>query len=208
MNFFGHAVVAAWSDNRGEHLLGSMLPDFEAMVRVSLVEVHDPCIQQGIDLHHQTDQAFHRAPAFVALCARALSEMTELGVRRGTARAVAHVGTELFLDGWLAREGAHIDAYLGALEVETRDRLEWEDDGEAFRRLRTRLSTWGAPSDYSEPEFVLARLADSLRSRPALALLHEESLQIAGFLSSMQQLVERAAAELLQQIRDGLGFES
>jgi len=208
LNFFGHAVVAAWADNRAEHLLGSMLPDFEAMVRVALIAVRDRDIQRGIDLHHQTDRAFHRAPSFVAVCTQALAEMTELGVRRGTARAVSHIGTEMFLDGWLAQKSAHINAYVSALELDIGGRLEWEDEGEAFRHLRERLATWGAPRHYAEPGFVLARLADSLRRRPALALGHEESLRVAGFLPSMKQRVERSAPELLQQVRNGLSVES
>ena len=51
MNFFGHAVIAAVADPDERHLLGSMIPDFEAMVRVPLVAVRDPRVQRGIDLH-------------------------------------------------------------------------------------------------------------------------------------------------------------
>jgi hypothetical protein len=98
LNFFGHAVVAGWQDIRASHLLGSMLPDFETMIRVPLIEVRNPDIRRGIELHHRTDDAFHRAPAFLALCAHALGELTEAGVRRGTARAVGHIGSEMFLD--------------------------------------------------------------------------------------------------------------
>ena len=206
MNFFGHAVVAAWTDAHAEHLLGSMLPDFEAMVRVPMVEVRDPDIQRGIDLHHRTDQAFHRSTAFVALCARALSQMLELGVRRGTSRAVAHIGTELFLDGWLVREPRHVDMYLSALQIDARNRVAWQDEGAAFERLQARLCAWGAPRGYQEPEFVLARLTDSLGRRPALALRDDESARVATFLPSLQRMVERSAPELLTQIRSGLGF--
>jgi len=208
LNFFGHAVVAAWTDDHAEHLLGSMLPDFEAMVRVPLLQVRDPDIQRGIDLHHKTDQAFHRTPTFIALCGRALVHMVRLGVRRGTSRAVAHVGTELFLDGWLAQERRYVDAYLAALEIDVRGRVEWTDRGAAFRGLQMRLSRWGAPKDYEEPEFVLARLADSLTRRPALALREEESPHVASFLPSLKHMVADGAPELLREIRDGLGFGS
>ena len=207
MNFFGHAVVAGWADNRAGHLLGSMLPDFEAMVRVSLVEVRDPDIQRGIDLHHRTDEAFHRAPIFVELCARALSELMSAGVRRGTARAVGHIGSEMFLDGWLAREQNHVDDYLAALEAEVAGCLEWEDDGCAFSKLRARLMMWGAPHDYAEPSFVLARLADALQRRPALKVLDDESAQVQGFLPRLQRMVESHAPELLTELQETLGLK-
>ena len=207
MNFFGHAVVAGWVDNQAGHLLGSMLPDFETMMRVPLIEVRDPCVQRGIDLHHRTDEAFHRAPSFLAFCAQALRELTDAGVRRGTARAVGHIASEMFLDGWLARDQTHIDDYLAALDLEADDLLGWEDDGRAFSKLHTRLTLWGAPRDYAEPPFVLARVSDALRHRPALAVAQEQSAQVAEFLPSLQQTVEHAAPELLNGLRDALGLE-
>ena len=206
MNFFGHAVVASWQDGRARHLLGSMLPDFETMVRVAVTEVRDADIQRGIDLHHRTDEAFHRSPTFLAFCGHAIDELTGAGVRRGTARAVGHIGSEMFLDGWLAREQAHIDAYLAALELEVEGLLGWQDDGHAFSKLHARLTLWGAPRDYAEPSFVLARLSDALRRRPALALLEDQSAQVAEFLPSLQVMVEHDAPELLNELRDTLGL--
>jgi len=184
-----------------------MLPDFESMVRVPLIEVHDPHIQRGIDLHHRTDQAFHRAPAFLAFCRHALGELTDVGVRRGTARAVGHIASEMFLDGWLVREQTHVDDYLAALELEVDGLLGWQDDGRAFSKLHSRLALWGAPRDYAEPAFVLARVSDALRNRPALAMLEEESALVAESLPSLQQMVVRNAAELLHELQDALGSE-
>jgi acyl carrier protein phosphodiesterase len=206
LNFFGHAVVAGWADPQAGHRLGSMLPDFEAMVRVPLLEVRDPDIQRGIDLHHRTDEAFHRAPVFLSLCARALDKLSRAGVRRGTARAVGHIGSEMFLDGWLAREQDYVDDYLTALEVDVDDRLRWQDDGLAFSKLHTRLTTWGAPRDYAEPAFVSARLTDAIRHRPALAVLEDESAQVETFLPHLQRMVERQAAELLTELQGTLGL--
>jgi hypothetical protein len=206
LNFFGHAVVAAWADNRAGHLLGSMLPDFEAMVRIPLIGVRDADMQRGIDLHHQTDEAFHHTPTFLAFCAHALDELTRAGVRRGTARAVGHIGSEMFLDGWLALEQDHVDDYLSALEVDVDGCLQWQDDGLAFSKLRDRLTLWGPPRDYSEPTFVFARLQDALKRRPALAVFDDQSARVAEFLPSLQQIVERDAPELLTELRDALGL--
>ena len=206
MNFFGHAVVASWADRRAGHLLGSMLPDFEAMVGVPLSMVHDADIRRGIELHHRTDDAFHQAPAFLASCAHALTALTGAGVRRGTARAVGHIGTEMLLDGWLAREERHIEGYLEAIELETAALVEWSDQGKAFSKLQTRLAVWGAPRDYAEPDFVLGRLRDAIRHRPALALLDDQSEQVAQYLPSLQRLVEQRAPEMLKDLQDALGF--
>jgi len=182
-----------------------MLPDFATMVRVPLLEVRDPLIRRGIDLHHQTDHAFHRALAFRALCTYALTELTRSGVRRGTARAVGHIGSEMFLDGWLSGEQTHIDGYLTALDDELVGHLHWQDEGLAFSKLHERLLLWGAPHDYAKPPFVLARLTDTLRHRPALALVDEEREQVSDFLPSFQRMVERDAPQLLLQLRDALG---
>lgn len=206
MNFFGHAVVAAWSDKHAGHLLGSMLPDFEAMAGVPLSAVHDEDMQRGIDAHHQTDEVFHRSRSFLGLCARALRELSDAGVRRGTARAVAHIGTEMFLDGLLTREPDHVDSYLDAIRLEHNGALEWQDRGRAFSKLQARLAVWGAPRDYREPEFVLARLHDALRRRPALSIVDEESARVAGYLPALRQNVESEAPELLLEVRKGLGL--
>lgn len=193
-------------DPRAGHVLGSMLPDFEAMVGVPLLEVRDADIQRGIDLHHRTDDAFHRAPTFLALCARALDGLTQAGVRRGTARAVGHIGTEMFLDGWLVQRQEQLDAYLSALELEAQTLLEWQDAGRAYAKLQARLSRWGAPLDYSEPSFVMGRLRDALRQRPALEVLEAQSIGVTEYLPSLQSLVEKRAPELLKEVEDALGL--
>jgi hypothetical protein len=206
LNFFGHAVVAGWADTRAEHALGSMLPDFEAMTRVPLIDVHDADIQRGVDLHHRTDEAFHRSDLFLAWNASTLESLAEAGVRRGTARAVSHIAAEMFLDGWLAAQPTLANGYLAALEVEANGRLHWRDGGEAYERLHERLSGWGAPREYAEPPFVLGRLRDALRRRPSLAIAEEEVERVAACLPPLQLRVQAEARELLDQLRDALGF--
>lgn len=206
MNFFGHAVVAGWAEAPPPTILGSMLPDFESMTRVQLLEVRDPAIQKGVALHHATDDAFHSAPEFVSLCSRALRQLTSLDVRRGTARAVAHIGTELFLDGWLARTDGHCGPYLLALSPEANQGLAWADRGARFARLRQRLTHWGPPHDYRDPDFVLGRLTDALRGRPRLSVLDDQRQTLQRFLPDLQQNVVAAAPKLLAHVRDGLGL--
>jgi hypothetical protein len=206
LNFFGHAVVAGWADARAEHALGSMLPDFEAMTRIPLIEVHDADIQRGVDLHHRTDEAFHRSDLFLAWNASTLESLAEAGVRRGTARAVSHIAAEMFLDGWLAAQPTLAHGYLAALEVEANGHLHWQDGGEAFERLHERLSNWGAPREYADPRFVFSRLRDALRRRPSLAIAENEAERVAACLPPLQARVQAEARELLDGLRSALGF--
>lgn len=207
MNFFGHAVVAGWTGARAGAVLGSMLPDFETMVKVRVVDVRDKDIERGVALHYRTDDAFHTAPTFLSLCTEALARLTALGVRRGTARAVAHVGSEMFLDGWLAQDDAHARTYLTALYPELTAQLEWEDRGRAFARLHKRLAAWGPPRDYRDPMFVLDRLNDVLRARPRLAVVEEQRHLIAEFLPTLRSRVEHRAPELLYELQDTLDLD-
>ncbi len=184
-----------------------MLPDFEAMTHVPLIEVRDEDIQRGIDLHHRTDDAFHRTDVFLAWTAATFSALTNAGVHRGTARAVSHIGTEMFLDGWLAAQPTLADGYLAALELEANGNLRWQDGGDAYERLHGRLRTWGAPREYADPPFVLRRLGDALRSRPALAIADEETERVAACLPPLQRRVERDARELLHELRHALGLQ-
>lgn len=206
MNFFGHAVVAEWTGARPEGVLGSMLPDFEAMLKVRLIHLEDPEIQKGVVLHHRTDEAFHRASSFLSLCTEALAELSRCGVRRGTGRAVAHIGTEMFLDGRLA-DHAHADRYTEALDPEVTGRLRWADEGKAFDELSGRLRRWGPPHDYRIPSFVLERLEDALRTRPRLRILDEDRDRLRAFLPRLQRDVERRAPELLAEVRNALGLD-
>ena len=206
MNFFAHSVVASWRDPSAAHVLGSMVPDFETMIGQRLLNPGDSSVERGIDFHHRSDEVFHRSPSFVGLCSHAVSALTERGVRRGTARAVAHVGAELLLDGLLARDPAHAHAYHAALEAPHASALQWPDQGAAFLTLRRRLRRWGPPTDYENPGFVLQRLERTLAARPRLRILDEQRAAIHAFVPVLRRQVEHCATELLGQVRSGLAL--
>ena len=121
MNFIGHATVALWQRTDPAFVLGSMLPDFAGMARAKLAPTTASSDQQavvaGIALHHRTDDVFHKSPIFVRLLQETLDELTTLGVARGTARAIGHVGTEMFIDGELLRGPEVAAAYTRALNA-------------------------------------------------------------------------------------------
>jgi len=185
-----------------------MLPDFESMTRVALVDVRDEDVRRGIETHHRTDGAFHRASTFLDLCRHALDVLSDASVRRGTARAVGHIATEMFLDGMLAERAENVERYLSALDVEWRDALDWEDSGRAYQTLQSRLRRWGAPLDYGDPAFVLVRLEGSLRRRPTLSISSEDYSRVARCLPELREQVGLRAEELLDEVEDALGFGS
>ena len=102
MNYFGHAAVASWTTSVPRVLLGAMLPDLATMCAARLAAADaqpDPDLARGIALHEATDAAFHKLPAATALMRELDDRLDRAGCARGPRRAVAHVGTELLLDG-------------------------------------------------------------------------------------------------------------
>jgi hypothetical protein len=202
VNFFGHATVACWIDTDPRWVLGSMLPDFASMSRARLAGADDRRIAAGIALHHRTDDAFHSAPTFVSLCRHGCRELEAAGVGLGPARAVAHVGTELVLDGLLL-DGAASGPYLAALAVplETLG-LRFRGDGAArFAAMWARLARVGLPEDYRSPARIAFRLEQILMHRPRLALGGEHRSAVTAFLERTRESLAGRAEELLDEVR-------
>ncbi len=202
MNFFGHATVACWLDRDPRWVLGAMLPDFASMCRTRLRGAANPLVEKGIALHHATDAVFHGAPTFVELYAAGTEELETAGLGRGPARAVAHVGTELLLDGLLLDDAEVASAYLDAVALATRDDLglRFRDGGEGFRRLAIRLSEHGLPDDYRSPDRVAMRLEQILARRPRLALVAEDRSPVVAYLTRTRRTLETRLSGLLREI--------
>ena len=210
MNFFGHAVVASWQGKAPGFVLGAMLPDFASMSETRLAEVDHPELSAGVALHHRTDRVFHAASHFVALCREARQALGARGLGRGHAYAVAHLGVELLLDGWLVERREAREAYASALRCgrqgERGRHIHWLD-GEGrqrWRRLRRRLEEHGPPEDYRDPALVAARIERILRPRPRLALDAPRLEITARYLPELQQLVHARATRLVDELRQGL----
>ena len=208
MNFFGHAVIANAVDDEPCFVLGAMIPDYESMTRTKLIR-GAPSVRRGIALHHVTDDAFHRAPIFVAFCTQAFEALTARGVRRGTARAVAHVGIEMLLDGHLAHDRAATRGFVDALHSASDGaELHWSDGGRGFDRLAARLIDWGQPADYASVPFVVHRLHDALRERPRLAIVDHDTAAVTSVLSETQpRIAENAEALIDAALRAARSFD-
>jgi len=174
MNFFGHAAVAGQFRAEPLFVLGAMLPDFCGMLGLRVPDARTGTLGDGIGFHHVTDHAFHELDAFRTFVREATAALDARGVRRGTARAVAHVGVELFLDAELAEDETARACYFDALragresepfaqEMFARDELERLSG--LFRTLEER-----GVAKRPDTAAVVMRLTRALAARSRLAI--------------------------------------
>ena len=206
MNFFGHAVVAAWRDADRPFVLGAMLPDFAAMIRTRPPAATHAGIEAGMEFHHRTDEAFHGCAAFMDLSREAFGWLLARGVGRGSARAVAHVGVEMMLELPLARDAGAQRAYRGALDGAAEEELgrhvSWATGEERlrFERLRQTLLSRGAVTEDIAQEVIAERLARALSGRPLLALDAAAQVAVRDWVASARSGIFSRAPLLLVQL--------
>jgi hypothetical protein len=209
VNFFGHAAVASW-DAPGEPavVLGAMLPDFATMIGVCVSDDDSPdaAIARGVALHHRADGAFHPLPVVTALMRELGARLDAAGCARGPSRAVAHIGTELLLDGVLVGEPSYRAAYVAALAADPAG-VRWREPHgtERFAVLLARLRAHGVPDDLRAVDAICARLARVLAGRPRLAPSADDLRAIRGALAAQQARVEVAAEAVMRAMRAALG---
>jgi hypothetical protein len=213
VNFFGHAVVACWRSDAPAFVLGAMLPDFAGMIRARPPVAGHSELAEGMAFHHLTDHAFHDSPTFRALTAQANAALSAGGLRRGSARAAAHVGVEILLDAALAHDAGGRRAYRAALvsasDPELATHIAWRDDNERvrFENLCALLAERGVSDRHTAPELVALRLSRTLADRPRLALDASSEQVVCRWASAARDVVERAAPALLDELRRALAAE-
>jgi hypothetical protein len=206
VNFFGHAWLAArQGDASPGFVLGAMAPDLLAMAGrrrearaavAGATAAPQTSHARGVRFHAATDEAFHAAPTFAAAQVEAAAALRAAGVRRGPARGVAHVGLELLLDGWLAREAGVPELYPCALRHEIRR------DAAGLGAVCRRLAVSPLPEAYADPAEVARRVAAALGRRPRLALAAGERAAVAAWArKARRELATRAPAMLVETER-------
>jgi hypothetical protein len=211
VNFFGHAAIACWHSPAPPFVLGAMLPDFAAMIRARPPDSLHEKVSSGIRFHHRTDHVFHDTPSFRALSAAAFTALSELGLRRGSARAVAHIGVEILIDAALARDSVARNAYLDALgaadEAELGREILWRDSSERvrFAGLREALLTRGVGDGGVNPELVAWRVSRALAGRSRLALEGGEQAAVERWVERSHPSILARASELIDELGQGLG---
>ncbi len=185
-----------------------MLPDFCSMLGARPPALHDSRLIAGVRLHHATDLVFHELEAFQRLSRDAHKSLLALGLGRGAARAVAHIGVELMIDDVLAERQVLHSAYISALEI-SRDRdvaraIEFErSEHERFSFLMERLLERGVVAN--PPASLLAeRLRRALAARPRLAFSTDETLLVEEWIVQAQPDVVASVPALTAALLDQL----
>ena len=215
MNFFGHALLAqrheaASGSVRAGFILGAMLPDFASMLRTRPPRATLDALQAGLAFHHLTDDAFHGSQSFLEFSGQASSFLGARGLSRGSARAVAHVGVELLLDGAFASENAANEAYLSALEcgltTHVASHIHWQaSEQEArFQHLCHDLARRGAYRGDAPAELIAERLRNILADRPRLAMDDAGQSVVREWVVTARPLIVTGAAELLREVTQRL----
>lgn len=226
MNFVGHIHLAriklengspASGDDTPPHaenvgfLIGSALPDIAAMGRFRLTgHTADHSVAAGIDLHHRTDEVFHRHDWF-RRNSKAVAERLELaGLSRGAARACGHVGVELLLDGRLLDDQVDLRSSVQFAMSQISQptlRLTAAVQGDRQADWDAHLGSvagWPLPKDYRRPEAVAARLHRILSRRPRLRFSDEQIGVVAGTLAERQPLIETEVSHLIADLNASL----
>lgn len=186
--------------------LGAALPDVGAMGHFNLLgERPTGALAEGIALHHATDNLFHTHPWFKSHQANLYEALTTAGVRRGAARAVAHVGPELLLDGELLRHPdmkGDIESGMGRLShhLDAVEVLVRQDRRLAWRSHLERVTLRDSPSHYDDPYEVAYSLERILRSRARLAVDADQVLKIGDILSTVHDTIRATALDLVEDL--------
>lgn len=207
MNLVGHLVVGMRLAGVGpdhDAALGAMLPDLGSMAGLRADRSGLPAaVAEGVRLHHLTDAVFHGQPWFVQAVAADRQALQKAGLPRGPARACAHAGLELLLDGLLLEYRSVAESVAAALDALAAGRLGAGVGGEAdrweelFRRLRgARQFT----ESYSTPEGVAHRLRQALAHRPRLALERAHLGPLVERLRARRARLEAVAPVLVEAV--------
>jgi hypothetical protein len=186
-----------------------MMPDFATMVGGRPPEVADEAVAAGVSFHHQTDKVFHDCAGFVALQRDALSSLLERGVRRGSARAVAHIGVEMLLDESLSRDESGRAAYVQALERGASlepGTVVWRAPLLALRYADLLEALRGnARLPRPRPATEIAwRLERALASRPRLALDADALGRVRTWAEAAAPQVQARVPDIVSQLCDAL----
>ncbi|MGH9212526.1 MAG: hypothetical protein ACRD2C_17915 [Acidimicrobiales bacterium] len=205
MNFLGHTHAALASDDDPAFLVGAVLPDLAPMARVRVDRSRlTGLLARGVRAHLQTDAAFHAHPEFRRGVTAIRDDLVDHQVRRGPARAVAHAGWELLLDGTLIGSATEA-AFHGALDhagddaavaLASADQAQWHAFLARWRELPSpRLR-------YDDPAWVADRLHDMLATRPRLSFPRSQVPVVRQVLATHAPAVVASASTIFASVRD------
>jgi hypothetical protein len=201
MNVLGHTFVAqANGASDPEFVLGAVLPDLASMAGVRLARADLPeVVGRGVRCHLRSDEAFHGHPAFRRGQQAIRVDLAERGLPSGPARAVAHAGWELLLDGTLVGSPTEA-AFRAALAVGARATAAMsERDGRRWLGFLGRRPGAGGLR-YDDPRWVADRLHAMLATRRRLSFAADRVPEVAAVLGQHVDQVASVAPAVLADV--------
>ncbi len=208
VNFVGHIAAASTSNQWSApgFRVGVVAPDLCASAGVALGRPSG-ALADGISHHRLIDARFHDLPWFRGSVQALSIDLQEAGVRRGPARAAAHVGCELIIDGELLHDPA-VDRALAETWAVLREHgpevsgVVADRDRATWRHWLSRFVAAVEPRRYAEPEVVAFATSRILSRRPRLAVDSSEQPALAATLEAHAARIRTGAAPALAEVSD------
>jgi hypothetical protein len=225
MNLVGHVAVAVRSDPDAAPglLAGAMLPDLAAIARIRLVASAPATpaddamrgLTDGIALHHASDAVFHASSWFHRHNQGLRDALLDAGIDRGAARACAHAGLEMLLDGRLVEDHAVVGATDSAFDalstsgaaraaaaaaVAPGDAAIWLDRLDQLGRSLD-------PRSYRSAMNVAHRLHRMTRGRARIELRAEHVARVADALGAYRPVVAHDSERVVDDVIQGLAAD-
>jgi len=207
VNFVGHIATGLRIGDEPvdpAFLVGVALPDFAAMGRTRLGPAEGP-LGDGIALHHATDQAFHSQAWFLDFERELRGRLRQDGLPDGAARACAHVGPELLLDGALLDDpvvGSGVRTVYERIAAPDDDVVDLAPDGtqDRWRAHLVGVTTRLDPFTYGDTTVVAQRLHAITSRRPRLAFDSELIGAVQERMVSVQPRITSSASDVLDAV--------
>lgn len=210
MNLVGHVAAALPDGPTPEFLAGCVLPDVAAICRVRIDGAAFRPVAAGVAFHHECDHAFHASPWFNEENVRLRDALLAVGVDRGAARASAHAGLEMLLDGALVADDdllgpqvrvalTTLDAHSATIAAQAAPPLR-ERWVVGVKRIATSLDT----DAYRDAGSVTLRLQRMTAGRTRIEVRADQAGAVTAVLADAQPRITAAATAVLESVRRAL----
>jgi hypothetical protein len=207
VNFVGHIATGlrvGGDQVDAPFLVGTALPDLASMARTRLGAA-DGSLGGGIALHHATDHAFHAEGWFLDLERELRELLRQDGLPDGAARACAHVGPELLLDGALLEDPAiasGVSTVWDQIAAPDDEVVDLAPDGQhgSWRAHLIGIAGRLDPFTYGDAAIVAQRLHGITARRPRLAFDDQLVGAVRVRMVAVQPQITASATDVLDRV--------